>query len=486
MSLLDNKTIQRLSKKYLFEDNKMVIDYINSNDDEVALHGLYHTDYSLMSYKEQFNHMKEGLEILRQLFPGKKINYFIPPFNRRNPDTYRAAKENGIMVLGDDGVHLEESINDLKLEPGIWYRYHHHRFYPSSKFATIELNFNILDCALAKSSISTVTYKSIPSHNYPLDITLLKTSIEKHNAQEWYYNTALDRLSRIELAIAMDWIYSYVPYEKSIYELGCGSGNNLAWLSVHGYTNLGGSDIDDKALKVANDMSSSIGAQWSLDIDDILIPKCIPSETYILLALNCTYLLDDFDIASFLEKIFNILPNDAYLIIDQIDASFNSRPKNEFHSSDWSAEQHIPRKSEYRVRYSLGQIFNFTKKLNLYVVRSAPIFATIPRVVYAISRCRTFPDPPLQLPRQTPEKISYLETANIIFRSGLFDWKWYRENYVHGPEIMDPLIHFIKFGAAKGYNPNEWFDTNTYRNRYMDYMDNINPLLHFLIYKNMT
>lgn len=70
----------------------------------------------------------------------------------------------------------------------------------------------------------------------------------------------------------------------------------------------------------------------------------------------------------------------------------------------------------------------------------------------------------------------------ILERSGLFDRQWYREQYVRGPELMDPLEHYVRFGAKKGYWPNPHFDTLSYRREGMHGMPpGLNPLLHFFL-----
>jgi hypothetical protein len=53
--------------------------------------------------------------------------------------------------------------------------------------------------------------------------------------------------------------------------------------------------------------------------------------------------------------------------------------------------------------------------------------------------------------------------AALIRGSGLFDAAWYRATY---PEVqesgLDPVDHYLRVGAAKGYNPNPLFDTGYY------------------------
>ena len=72
----------------------------------------------------------------------------------------------------------------------------------------------------------------------------------------------------------------------------------------------------------------------------------------------------------------------------------------------------------------------------------------------------------------------------IIKKSGLFDERYYLKSY---PDVrlgdIDPIIHYIKYGAREGRNPNPYFDTTFYLNRYEDVAKSkINPLLHYIMY----
>lgn len=151
ISNLENQVIRTLSDAGSFEGRLDMIDYLNAIPDEIALHGLYHTDYSKMSYEEQNDEIAAGLDILRRLFPLKKISYFIAPFNRTNEATYEVCRELGLEVLAATGVHLESVLDRLELVRDTWYRYHHHRFYPESVFHYYDLSTEKLDAVLGKA-----------------------------------------------------------------------------------------------------------------------------------------------------------------------------------------------------------------------------------------------------------------------------------------------------------------------------------------------
>jgi glycosyltransferase involved in cell wall biosynthesis len=148
---LDNETIRRLSIGKAIEDRIDIINFLKDSADEVALHGLFHTDYSVMSKEEQDREIGEGLTKIRRLFPRKRIRFFIAPFNRTNPATYQVAAKYGLKVCADEGVHLEQELNDLTIQPKQWYRYHHHRFYPESCFTYYQLSIDKLDAALQRN-----------------------------------------------------------------------------------------------------------------------------------------------------------------------------------------------------------------------------------------------------------------------------------------------------------------------------------------------
>jgi len=148
---LENEVIRALSASGSFEERGDLIDYLNAIPDGIALHGLYHTDYSAMTYDEQKRDIALGVGLLRKLFPGKLIRYFIAPFNRTNEFTLAVCREFNLELLAGDGVHLEAELDNLLLKKNSWFRYHHHRFYPQSSFDYYQLDVEMLERALARN-----------------------------------------------------------------------------------------------------------------------------------------------------------------------------------------------------------------------------------------------------------------------------------------------------------------------------------------------
>jgi len=74
--------------------------------------------------------------------------------------------------------------------------------------------------------------------------------------------------------------------------------------------------------------------------------------------------------------------------------------------------------------------------------------------------------------------------ARVIARSGQLDPVWYRATY---PDIagagLDPIEHYLAYGAAENRNPSPYFETAAYLLANPDVArSGVNPLVHFILY----
>ena len=78
-------------------------------------------------------------------------------------------------------------------------------------------------------------------------------------------------------------------------------------------------------------------------------------------------------------------------------------------------------------------------------------------------------------PQDQPER-------QLILSSGLFDPEWYCQTYPDvRPTGIDPVTHYLRHGAAKGYDPNPLFDSDWYLRHYADVAKaQVNPLVHYV------
>jgi chromosome segregation ATPase len=87
---------------------------------------------------------------------------------------------------------------------------------------------------------------------------------------------------------------------------------------------------------------------------------------------------------------------------------------------------------------------------------------------------------PFKGPEKKQEKIN--RQAAVLNKSGLFDQQWYLSEY---PDVasaaIDPVEHYLRFGAAEGRNPSPTFDTLYYLQTNPDVAAaRVNPLLHYI------
>ena len=77
-------------------------------------------------------------------------------------------------------------------------------------------------------------------------------------------------------------------------------------------------------------------------------------------------------------------------------------------------------------------------------------------------------------------KLRFPKLRNKIKGAHVFDVQYYLESY---PDVkrsgMDPIYHYLVFGAYEGRNPSEQFDTNEYILEHLELLTSgLNPLIH--------
>lgn len=77
-----------------------------------------------------------------------------------------------------------------------------------------------------------------------------------------------------------------------------------------------------------------------------------------------------------------------------------------------------------------------------------------------------------------------IDVVELLRQSGEFDEAWYLAAY---PDVvaagLDPIRHYLEFGAREGRNPNPSFCSGGYLATYADAADaGVNPLVHYVLY----
>jgi O-antigen biosynthesis protein len=86
------------------------------------------------------------------------------------------------------------------------------------------------------------------------------------------------------------------------------------------------------------------------------------------------------------------------------------------------------------------------------------------------------------IPATPPMDAPVVSDEEAIRKYGLFDSEWYLRRYADvRKEAMDPLKHYLRYGAAEGRDPGPGFGTRDYLQRYPDVAaSGLNPLLHYV------
>lgn len=85
------------------------------------------------------------------------------------------------------------------------------------------------------------------------------------------------------------------------------------------------------------------------------------------------------------------------------------------------------------------------------------------------------------------EQLSINQQQQYIEASGLFDAQWYLSQYPDvGQSGMNPLLHYLRYGAKGLRNPSQTFSTAEYLKQHTLLAKTaINPLLHYLFQKQL-
>lgn len=203
---------------------------------------------------------------------------------------------------------------------------------------------------------------------------------------DWFFYAFTNRGERWHICEPSLWVLDNLPKESVIFETGCGCGLNLIWFAQKGFTHLMGSDISHEAIIAGKEIARLAHATIELWQDDGLTPARLPDKPDVLLALNWTYHVDDFELKPFLDTYSKILNSNGYLVIDVIDASYNGTPDNQYLTSDWTMPIEVRKPSEYKKRYSYEQVASVVKDAGYEIRHTIKHEQIIPRVVYILRK----------------------------------------------------------------------------------------------------
>jgi SAM-dependent methyltransferase len=177
--------------------------------------------------------------------------------------------------------------------------------------------------------------------------------VEAHGAQSWFLYAFEERHTRWDLWESGFWVLHHLPRWSRVLETGCGCGLNLIWLGQQHFTDLHGFDLDPKAIAAGEELCREAG---------------VPAR--------------GFDLAAFAECYQRRLAPGGSLLFDAIDRSYDLVPNNQYLTSDWHKPEAQRRPSEYRSRFSEGDVRDAVERAGMTLIHRIHRPGGAPRVIY--------------------------------------------------------------------------------------------------------
>lgn len=211
--------------------------------------------------------------------------------------------------------------------------------------------------------------------------------LAEHNVESWFLYAYDEWRSRWHIWRGILWVIKNISRDGRVLETGCGCGWNLLWLAANGFTSLTGIDVDSDAIAAGNELAHEGNYSFHLRRGNALRSDEYGNTPFhLILALNWTYHVPEFDLKLFLNNSAQHLVSNGVLMIDIIDRSFDLHPKNRFLTSDWEKPENLRRQSEYLHRYKHDEIQEISESCGFRIVTFFSRQEVIPRVIYALAR----------------------------------------------------------------------------------------------------
>ncbi|MBL8015119.1 MAG: class I SAM-dependent methyltransferase [Candidatus Doudnabacteria bacterium] len=199
--------------------------------------------------------------------------------------------------------------------------------------------------------------KFLNKREIQIDQKLVDSLVEKEGVHSWFSYIVKERPNRWDVWESSFWLASRLAASDPILETGCGIASNLIWFAQQGFTELYGTDIDDKLLSIAKQLNNSTGSNIHLWHEDGLKPKEFPRSDYkAIISLNWTFLVESFDLTKFLETYSTHLAKGGFMLIDIIDKAYDQVENNQYLTSDLHKPEKERAVSEYKKRYSESDV----------------------------------------------------------------------------------------------------------------------------------
>ncbi|KAB0664863.1 methyltransferase domain-containing protein [Oryzomonas japonica] len=229
--------------------------------------------------------------------------------------------------------------------------------------------------------------KQLPLREPSLRRPEIVSVLAHHGVEPWFLYAYDEWRSRWHVWRGLLWAIKNVEHGGNVLETGCGCGWNLFWLAANGFGSLTGLDINAAAVVAGNELAQGTGFPVRLRCDNALDPGSLADGPFhLILALNWTYHVPEFELGRFLERYGGLLVPGGVLLLDTIEKSFNAHPNNRYLTSDWGKPEWEMRPSEYLHRFSQGEVREIAASRGYQIEATYSRKGTIPRSLYILRR----------------------------------------------------------------------------------------------------
>lgn len=211
--------------------------------------------------------------------------------------------------------------------------------------------------------------------------------LERHGVEAWHTYALEQWSSRWHVWRAIRWVVTSVPRQSRVLETGCGCGWNLFWLAANGFVELEGIDVSVPAVTAGSEIASISRLPVTLRYDDAITPRTVADGSFdVVLALNWTYHVKEFNLQGFLRCYRTIITTGGYLVIDMIDSLYNNMPNSSYLTSDWVLPESQRRPSEYLHRMSEDEASLAASEHGFVTVARFSRKSTVPHFILVVRK----------------------------------------------------------------------------------------------------
>lgn len=207
--------------------------------------------------------------------------------------------------------------------------------------------------------------------NFKSSVASIKQIEQKYDLNDWYFSTMIDYNFKPNIQFCIKWLLKNIKEDDVVYEAGCGIAANLLYLRLRKkFTPMAG-DLVKKNIQALEEIFQSKNIAINTRVEDSTHPQSFNQSINFVISLNWHYLIENFNYDDYLKNLSDIIDEQrGFVILDVVDAEYDTWPNNEYNIHDWELPELERRKSQYQTRIAKGEFLNLCKKHNFELVET--------------------------------------------------------------------------------------------------------------------